>query len=162
VAGTPLGSDDPPGSVVVGPNNLIDVDPLFADAAGGDVSLLDGSLAIDAGDATVSPSPKFDLHHAPRVVGLDADAGAFERDGLFGDGFESRDGARLLLGETIDERHLWRAGWIEVSVEASRLVDVDGNQIRGADVGARQAFDRTRRYEAHADGGRYRCSITIP
>jgi hypothetical protein len=34
----------------------------------------------------------YDLAHAPRVVGVDTDAGAYERGGLFSDGFESEDG----------------------------------------------------------------------
>jgi len=86
--GAPL---EPAGVAVVGPTNLVDVDPLFTDAVGGDYSLAAGSPAIDAGDASVAPAPSFDLAHAPRVAGLDADAGAFERGGLFADDFESSD-----------------------------------------------------------------------
>jgi len=64
---------------------------MFADAAAGDFTLPAGSPGIDAGDATVPPAPPWDLAHARRVAGLDADAGAFEGDGLFADDFESAD-----------------------------------------------------------------------
>ncbi len=80
------------GAVFIGPTNLTGaVDPEFVAPGNGDYALGPASPAIDFGDATVSSVGPYDLAHAPRVVGLDTDAGAFERGALFGDGFESGD-----------------------------------------------------------------------
>jgi hypothetical protein len=66
-----------------------DPDPLFVDPANGDLSLQQASGAIDAGDETFGTVGPYDVTHAPRVVGAGIDLGAFERGGLFADGFES-------------------------------------------------------------------------
>jgi len=66
-----------------------DADPQFRDAPAGDYSLNDTSGAADAGDSTFASVGPVDLHHAPRVVGVQIDLGALERGGLFADGFES-------------------------------------------------------------------------
>jgi len=57
----------------------IDADPLFADSIAGDLHLLSGSPAINAGDiALVSSSAQtVDLDGNPRVVG-NVDIGAYE------------------------------------------------------------------------------------
>jgi hypothetical protein len=67
------------------------VDPLFVNAAAGDYHLGAGSPAVDFGNRTLPSVGPYDLDHAPRVVGAQTDAGAFERGGLFADGFESGD-----------------------------------------------------------------------
>lgn len=79
------------GGPTIDPSNLIGVDPLFENAAGDDYRLSALSPAIDAGDQTLSSTGALDLDHAPRVAGLDTDAGGYERGALFGDGFESGD-----------------------------------------------------------------------
>ncbi len=54
--------------------------PLFTDAANGDYTLADGSVAIDAGDVAYLPSDlTTDRAGSPRVVGDAVDLGAFER-----------------------------------------------------------------------------------
>lgn len=72
---------------------LGDPDPLFEAAGAGDFHLQVGSGALDAGDATFDSVGRFDADHAPRVAGSGLDLGAFERDALFGDGFDSGDTA---------------------------------------------------------------------
>lgn len=69
--------------------NLGDPDPFFVDAVAGDFSLAIESEAIDAGDQAFQTVGSFDTAHAPRVAGIQVDLGAFERDALFGDDFES-------------------------------------------------------------------------
>jgi CSLREA domain-containing protein len=65
--------------------------PGFVDSFAGDYRLASGSVAIDAG-LPGQPTQRFaDLDHAPRVVGGAPDCGAFERGGLFADGFEVGD-----------------------------------------------------------------------
>lgn len=69
-------------SVVVGPGNL-NVDPAFANAAGGDYRLTPGSPVIDHGDPA-GPGPTLDLDGKARVVDGDSngtsirDMGAYE------------------------------------------------------------------------------------
>jgi hypothetical protein len=63
-----------PQSLVI-PNNLI-MDPKLADPPGGDFHLKPGSPAIDAADAT--PSPSIDFDGTARPQGPRADIGAFE------------------------------------------------------------------------------------
>jgi CSLREA domain-containing protein len=72
---------------------LGDPDPLFEAAGAGDFHLQEGSGALDAGDAAFASVGRYDADHAPRVAGEGLDLGAFERDALFGDGFESADTA---------------------------------------------------------------------
>ncbi|GMU66763.1 MAG: hypothetical protein AMXMBFR36_30370 [Acidobacteriota bacterium] len=72
---------------------LGDPDPLFEASGAGDFHLQASSQALDAGDATFDSVGAYDADHAPRVAGTGLDLGAFERDALFGDGFESGDTA---------------------------------------------------------------------
>ena len=67
------------------------VDPLFVNAAGGDYTLGPGSPAVDFGNRLLSSVGPYDLAHAARSLGPQTDAGAFERGGLFADGFEVGD-----------------------------------------------------------------------
>jgi len=72
-------------------SNLIGLDPLFVGPLpGGSYELSALSPAIDLGEPAPSASP-YDLKHAPRTSGDAPDAGAYERDAVFGDGFESED-----------------------------------------------------------------------
>jgi CSLREA domain-containing protein len=84
--GTNLGTIGLP---TIFPSNLIGIDPLFTDAAGGDYTLAAGSPALDAGDTSFSGIGPYDLGHGARLVGLETDLGAYERGALFNDGFES-------------------------------------------------------------------------
>jgi hypothetical protein len=77
----------------IDPSTMTGVDPLFVAPASGDYTLGPGSPAVDFGDRTLPSVGPWDARHAPRVVGVQTDAGAFERGGLFGDGFESGDAA---------------------------------------------------------------------
>jgi len=56
----------------------IDDDPLFFSEVGGDLRLLTGSPAIDAGDGTVPELPSTDIAGASRVQGAEVDMGAYE------------------------------------------------------------------------------------
>lgn len=56
----------------------IDVDPLFANLAGGDVHLAMGSPCIDAGDPNVAVLTAADFEGDPRVLGAGVDLGADE------------------------------------------------------------------------------------
>lgn len=71
-------------------NNLIGVDPLFEAPGLGGFRLSALSPAIDQGDPIWSGGP-YDVDHAPRSAAAAPDAGAYERGGLFADGFESGD-----------------------------------------------------------------------
>ncbi|MBP9143819.1 MAG: hypothetical protein KBF21_00690 [Thermoanaerobaculia bacterium] len=77
------------GSPAIFPANLVGIDPLFTNAAGGDYTLAAGSPAEDAGDTTFSGMGPYDLAHGARLVGPETDLGAFERGALFSDGFEA-------------------------------------------------------------------------
>ena len=77
------------GSPVIFPANLIGIDPLFTNAAGGDYTLAAGSPAEDAGDTGFSGIGPYDLGHGARLVGAETDLGAFERGALFNDDFET-------------------------------------------------------------------------
>ena len=63
------------GTVTDGGNNLTS-DPLFVNAAGGDLQLPSGSPAVDAGDDAVCPAT--DLLGASRPQGAQCDIGAYE------------------------------------------------------------------------------------
>jgi hypothetical protein len=56
----------------------IDADPLFVNAAGGDLHLSWGSPAIDAGDNSAPGLPGTDIDGNPRIVGATVDMGAYE------------------------------------------------------------------------------------
>jgi hypothetical protein len=75
------------GSPTIDPSNLVGVNPLFVAPIADDYSLSAGSPAIDFGDRTLVSMSRYDAAHAARVDGLDTDAGAYERGGLFADGF---------------------------------------------------------------------------
>jgi CSLREA domain-containing protein len=77
-------------AVVVSPENSTS-DPHFVDAGSDDYELQAGSPAVDAGNKSFPGVGPFDALHGPRVVGAQTDLGALERDGLFGDDFESGD-----------------------------------------------------------------------
>lgn len=79
------------GGPTIDPSCLVGVDPLFVDAGADDYRLSALSPAVDFGDRTLASTGPLDAAHAPRVAGLDTDAGAFERDALFADDFESAD-----------------------------------------------------------------------
>jgi predicted outer membrane repeat protein len=66
-----------PASVIDGGGNL-DADPLFVDAAGGDLHVTVLSPAIDSGDIGAPDLPPFDLDGAPRVIGPAVDMGVYE------------------------------------------------------------------------------------
>jgi hypothetical protein len=72
------------GGVIPGTGNLVDVDPLFADAGTGDYHLTVGSPVIDQGDPAAGAPEDLDLDGAARVVDGDFDGvlvrdmGAFE------------------------------------------------------------------------------------
>jgi hypothetical protein len=67
-------------------SNFDAVDPLFVDAANGDLHLSPDSWMIDAGDSARPDLPEFDLDGTPRVLGASVDIGAYEYD----DGSDSR------------------------------------------------------------------------
>lgn len=73
------------------PSTMTGVDPLFVSPGTGDYRLGSGSPAAELGNRLLASVGPFDLAHAPRVVGAQTDAGAFERGGLFADDFESGD-----------------------------------------------------------------------
>ena len=77
------------GTPAIFPANLVGIDPLFTNAAGGDYTLAAGSPAEDAGDIAFSGIGPYDLGHGARVVGPETDLGAYERGALFNDGFEN-------------------------------------------------------------------------
>lgn len=77
------------GTPSVEPENLVGIDPLFVNAAGGDYSLVGGSVAVDSGNTSSTFMGPYDLVHGARIVGPDTDLGAFERGALFNDGFET-------------------------------------------------------------------------
>ena len=68
---------------------LGDPDPRFVDAGAGNLTLQASSGAVDAGAASFPSVGPYDAAHAQRVIGPGLDLGAFERGGLFADGFES-------------------------------------------------------------------------
>jgi hypothetical protein len=79
------------GTPDLSPENLVGVDPLFADEAGGDYRPGPLSPAIDAGDQTFASVGPWDAGHGARVLGLDVDLGALERGAVFSDDFEHGD-----------------------------------------------------------------------
>jgi len=83
---------DPPTSATE-TTNLVGGTPLFVNAAGGNYRLQDISPAVDAGTVALVTARPFDRDHAPRVIGLSTDIGAYELGALFGDAFELGHGA---------------------------------------------------------------------
>jgi len=79
------------GTPEVSAENLVGVDPLFANAPAGDYRPGPASPAIDAGDATFAAIGPWDAGHGDRVIGADVDLGALERGALFADDFEHGD-----------------------------------------------------------------------
>ncbi|MBI4716412.1 MAG: hypothetical protein HY763_01280 [Planctomycetes bacterium] len=78
VAGGPAAISAPPGSVVWGPGN-IDADPLFLDAAGGDLHLAIGSPCVDRGDPSAPDDPTArDMDGEARLRFCRTDIGADE------------------------------------------------------------------------------------
>lgn len=77
------------GAPTIAPENLVGIDPVFANPAGGDYTLTAGSPAEDAGNTGSPFMGLYDLAHGARVVGPETDLGAYERGALFNDGFES-------------------------------------------------------------------------
>ena len=64
--------------VIIDPNNLDAVDPLFVDPDSGDLSLLPDSPMINAGDPETPDLPATDIIGNPRVFGGVVDIGAYE------------------------------------------------------------------------------------
>jgi hypothetical protein len=56
----------------------VDADPLFVNAGGGDLRLLPGSPAIDAGKDSAVSGVATDLAGNPRISGPHVDMGAYE------------------------------------------------------------------------------------
>ena len=70
------------GGVVPGAGNVIDVDPLFVNAAGGDFHLTQGSTLVDKGDPAAG-GPALDRDGTARVVDGDAVPGAVRDMGAY-------------------------------------------------------------------------------
>ena len=70
------------GGVVQGAGNLIDVDPQFADPAGGDYRPTSGSPVVDKGNPAAG-GPALDLDQRARVVDFDATPGAVRDMGAY-------------------------------------------------------------------------------
>lgn len=66
--------------IAIDPSNLDALDPLFVDAANGDLHLTAGSPMIDAGHPQTTDLPATDLDGVPRVLGAAVDIGAYEYD----------------------------------------------------------------------------------
>lgn len=80
------------GGAITQQANRIGSNPQFVDPAGGNYRLAPGSPAIGAGLANpLGGLGRLDRDHAPRTYGALPDQGAYERNALFGDGFESAD-----------------------------------------------------------------------
>lgn len=64
--------------IAIDPSNLDALDPLFVDAANGDLHLTPSSPMIDAGHPQTPDLPATDLDGVPRVLGAAVDIGAYE------------------------------------------------------------------------------------
>lgn len=62
--------------------------PQFVDPDAGDYRLGPNSPAADAGNRSLPSVDRFDVNHAARIIGSQPDFGAFERGGVYADGFE--------------------------------------------------------------------------
>lgn len=67
----------------IDPSNLNKVDPLFANAASGDLHLSAGSPCINAGNNAAPELPTTDKDGNPRIVEGKVDMGAYEYQGIF-------------------------------------------------------------------------------
>lgn len=81
----------------IDPSNLIGVDPGFVNAAANDFDLTFTSPARDNGNGSLASVRRYDALHRVRIVGPALDRGAFERNALFSDNFESGDSGAWTL-----------------------------------------------------------------
>lgn len=78
-------------SPTIDPSNFIGLDPHFVNPALNDFELAVTSPARDNGNGALASVRPYDALHRVRIVGPALDRGAFERNALFSDGFESGD-----------------------------------------------------------------------
>ncbi|UJA19814.1 hypothetical protein HJD18_06060 [Thermoleophilia bacterium SCSIO 60948] len=149
-----------PASVNAGAGNL-NVDPLFTDLAGGDLTLSPGSQAIEAGDpAGLAPgeSPT-DLAGEPRVIDSDGDGTAIRDIGAF----EVVPDVERSLTLTYSAKRRLFQGKLGAPVAACRLDEVDvfrvkvgpDQLIRSVETNARGKFFIPKR----ASKGKYQARV---
>ncbi len=68
--------------ITCGPGNIVDVDPMFRDAANGDYSLLPCSPLLNAGSNAAAAGILTDLNGQPRIQGDTVNIGAYETPSL--------------------------------------------------------------------------------
>jgi hypothetical protein len=71
--------------------NLLDIEPQFVLPSGGNLQLAATSPAVNTGEDSAVTMRFADAQHAPRKAGVHTDRGAFERNGIFADNFDSAD-----------------------------------------------------------------------